>query len=106
MHKHESNQQKFIGFGLGLRSKHIPHILKNETNVDWFEAISENYFELNADPRCGTPSIIVKRRTPANSWKMISTKAARFFLLRGAFLSFTVKNVFNEQIRVLSTERS
>lgn len=51
----ESNQQKFIGFGLGLRSKHIPHILNNETKVDWFEAISENYFELNSKQNGGLP---------------------------------------------------
>lgn len=33
----------FLGFGVGLRSKHYPYILKNWPQVDWFEVISENY---------------------------------------------------------------
>lgn len=33
----------FLGFGLGLRTKHYPYILKHWPKIDWFEAISENY---------------------------------------------------------------
>lgn len=33
----------FLGFGVGLRTKHYNHILKNWPQVDWFEIISENY---------------------------------------------------------------
>jgi uncharacterized protein len=33
-----------LGFGLGLRSQHYADILSGAPNVDWFEAISENYF--------------------------------------------------------------
>jgi uncharacterized protein (UPF0276 family) len=33
----------FLGFGLGLRTPHYSHILKNWPTIDWFEAISENY---------------------------------------------------------------
>jgi uncharacterized protein (UPF0276 family) len=32
-----------LGLGLGLRSKHYDHLLKNDPVVDWFEIISENY---------------------------------------------------------------
>lgn len=33
----------FLGFGLGLRPAHYPFILEHRPQVDWFEAISENY---------------------------------------------------------------
>lgn len=33
----------FLGFGLGLRTKHYSSILKNWPQVDWFEVLSENY---------------------------------------------------------------
>jgi len=33
----------FLGFGLGLRTSHYGHILKNWPQVDWFEVISENF---------------------------------------------------------------
>lgn len=33
----------FLGFGLGLRTDHYNAILETKPNVDWFEAISENY---------------------------------------------------------------
>jgi len=32
-----------LGLGLGLRSRHYDHLLKNDPVVDWFEIISENY---------------------------------------------------------------
>lgn len=39
-----------LGVGLGLRTKHYPHILANEPDVDWFEIISENYMETGGRP--------------------------------------------------------
>lgn len=33
----------FLGFGLGLRATHYPTILESRPNVDWFEAITEDY---------------------------------------------------------------
>lgn len=33
----------FLGFGVGLRRVHYPHILAQWPDVDWFEVISENY---------------------------------------------------------------
>ncbi len=33
----------FLGFGLGLRTEHYNAILETKPNVDWFEALSENY---------------------------------------------------------------
>lgn len=32
-----------LGYGVGLRSPHLRHILDNGPGVDWFEVISENY---------------------------------------------------------------
>ena len=32
-----------LGFGLGLRTDHYNSILESKPNVDWFEALSENY---------------------------------------------------------------
>jgi uncharacterized protein (UPF0276 family) len=34
-----------LGFGIGLRSQHIPAILRGECGVGWFEIISENYLQ-------------------------------------------------------------
>lgn len=33
----------FLGFGLGLRGDHVKEVLAGQTNVDWFEALSENF---------------------------------------------------------------
>ncbi len=55
MAKTSKDNFEFIGFGLGLRPKHIPAILSRETKIDWFEAISENYFELNKIQNGGLP---------------------------------------------------
>lgn len=33
----------FLGFGLGLRTEHYNTILETKPNIDWFEALSENY---------------------------------------------------------------
>ncbi len=32
-----------LGFGLGLRTEHYNAILESKPNIDWFEALSENY---------------------------------------------------------------
>src|SRR5260370_23998353 len=31
-----------LGFGIGLRTVHFQHILKNNPAIDWFEVLSEN----------------------------------------------------------------
>ncbi|MBI2083137.1 MAG: DUF692 domain-containing protein [Deltaproteobacteria bacterium] len=33
----------FLGYGIGLRTKHYGYILSQSPQVDWFEIISENY---------------------------------------------------------------
>ncbi len=38
-----SNNLPFLGFGLGLRTDHYNDILESKPNIDWFEALSENY---------------------------------------------------------------
>lgn len=41
----------FLGFGLGLRPKHYNDILDNKpTDVDWFEAITEDYLIPGGNP--------------------------------------------------------
>lgn len=54
-HKTTKPQNKFslpyLGYGLGLRSKHYNHILANKPKVDWFEIISENYMNSTGRPR-------------------------------------------------------
>lgn len=40
-----------LGLGLGLRSQHFEHILKNKPAVDWFEVISENFMDSYGRPR-------------------------------------------------------
>jgi uncharacterized protein (UPF0276 family) len=40
-----------LGFGLGLRAKHMPHIFERRPAVDWFEIISENYMDTGGKPR-------------------------------------------------------
>lgn len=37
------NNLPSLGFGLGLRTEHYNTILDSKPNVDWFEALSENY---------------------------------------------------------------
>jgi uncharacterized protein len=39
-----------LGFGMGLRSVHYPHILSNFPAVDWFEIISENFMDTGGRP--------------------------------------------------------
>jgi uncharacterized protein (UPF0276 family) len=40
-----------LGFGVGLRSAHFSHILRQRPSVDWFEIISENYIDSQGRPR-------------------------------------------------------
>jgi uncharacterized protein (UPF0276 family) len=39
-----------LGFGIGLRSVHFDHILKNNPPIDWFEVLSENYLDTGGRP--------------------------------------------------------
>lgn len=39
-----------LGYGIGLRTKHFPHILANRPKVDWFEALSENFMDTGGRP--------------------------------------------------------
>lgn len=41
----------YLGFGLGLRSKHFQYILNNKPEIDWFEIISENFIDSKGFPR-------------------------------------------------------
>ncbi len=41
---------KPLGFGLGLRTAHYEAILKSNSRVDWFEALSENYLVPGGKP--------------------------------------------------------
>jgi uncharacterized protein len=40
-----------LGLGLGLRTTHFPHILREWPAVDWFEIISENFMDSGGRPR-------------------------------------------------------
>lgn len=40
-----------LGLGLGLRNVHFEHILSEWPEVDWFEAISENFMDSGGRPR-------------------------------------------------------
>jgi len=46
-------QQPFpeLGFGLGLRVDHYPHIFEHWPEVDWFEIISENFMDTDGRPK-------------------------------------------------------
>ena len=39
-----------LGYGIGLRTKHFPHILASQPQVDWFEALSENFMDTGGRP--------------------------------------------------------
>jgi uncharacterized protein len=42
----------FLGHGIGLRHEHFGHLLdEGAAGVDWFEAISENFFEPGGRPK-------------------------------------------------------
>jgi uncharacterized protein (UPF0276 family) len=40
----------YLGFGLGLRAQHYAEILDGDPQIDWFEAISENYMVPGGQP--------------------------------------------------------
>ena len=40
-----------LGIGLGLRTTHYSHILGQQPEVGWFEALSENYLDTGGRPR-------------------------------------------------------
>jgi len=40
-----------LGFGLGLRPPHYPHIVDHRPEVDWFEIISENFMDTDGRPK-------------------------------------------------------
>ncbi|MDJ0631135.1 MAG: DUF692 domain-containing protein [Rhodobacter sp.] len=39
-----------LGLGVGLRNEHFDHILSERPDVDWFEAISENFMDSGGRP--------------------------------------------------------
>jgi len=39
-----------LGYGIGLRTVHFPHILAERPPVDWFEILSENYMDTGGRP--------------------------------------------------------
>jgi uncharacterized protein (UPF0276 family) len=41
---------EYLGFGLGLRPQHYEDILEGSPDIDWFEAISENYMVPGGQP--------------------------------------------------------
>jgi uncharacterized protein (UPF0276 family) len=40
-----------LGLGVGLRTVHFDHILREQPKVDWFEIISENFMDSQGRPR-------------------------------------------------------
>ena len=40
-----------LGLGVGLRTVHFEHILREQPAVDWFEIISENFMDSRGRPR-------------------------------------------------------
>ncbi len=40
-----------LGFGLGLRTDHYQHIIEHQPDIDWFEALSENYMVEGGKPK-------------------------------------------------------
>ena len=51
-----------LGCGVGLRSEHYPFILAEWPEVDWFEAITENFMDTGGRPLQVLEQ--VRRRTP------------------------------------------
>lgn len=44
------NTTSYLGYGLGLRSKHYQYILANKPSVDWFEIMTEDYMSVSGRP--------------------------------------------------------
>ena len=47
----ETEHDRGLGLGIGLRSSHFDHILSEWPEVGWFEAISENFMDSGGRPR-------------------------------------------------------
>lgn len=45
------NNFPFLGYGLGLRSRHYQYILEHKPSVDWFEIMTEDYISVGGRPR-------------------------------------------------------
>ena len=50
MKNNELEERPFLGFGLGLRPDHYTAILEQKPDIDWFEALSENYMVPGGKP--------------------------------------------------------
>ena len=46
----DKSRPPYLGYGLGLRPQHYPDILDGDPDIDWFEAISENYMVPGGQP--------------------------------------------------------
>src|SRR5258708_22090636 len=46
-----------LGVGVGLRTPHVAHVLRERPPMDWFEVISENYFADGGAPRANLEAI-------------------------------------------------
>ncbi len=46
-----SMNQRFLGFGLGLRTDHFQYVVDEQPDVDWFEITSENFMVAGGKPR-------------------------------------------------------
>lgn len=47
----EKKPDHFLGFGLGLRTDHFQDVLNTRPDVDWFEAVSENFMVDGGKPK-------------------------------------------------------
>ena len=50
MHKTTKDERPYLGYGLGLRPDHYLDILAQRPNIDWFEALTENYLVPGGKP--------------------------------------------------------
>lgn len=50
VHDKEQTNWPILGCGVGLRSEHYAEVLENRPEMDWFEAISENFMDTGGRP--------------------------------------------------------
>lgn len=50
MNQPSDNNWPLIGCGVGLRHEHFEYILEHQPEIDWFEAVSENFMESGGRP--------------------------------------------------------
>ncbi|MEJ2591179.1 MAG: DUF692 domain-containing protein [Candidatus Thiodiazotropha sp.] len=50
MRKTAKDERPYLGYGLGLRPDHYLDILAQRPNIDWFEALTENYLVPGGKP--------------------------------------------------------